>query len=125
MARSFDELEIWKKSHKLTLEVYKVTKTWPKSEVFGLTSQTRRAAVSVELIIAEGHSRYHYKDIIRFMIDARSSGEEVRNCFIHARDIPDFNLDPTQFEYFNLEYIGLVKGINGFINALRKDLLVS
>jgi four helix bundle protein len=119
MARSFEDLEIWKKAHRLTLEVYKETNTWPDSEKYNLTSQTRRAAVSTELIVAEGHSRYHNKDIAHFMIDSRASAEEVRNCLMLARDLQHIPFDEAKFQYFNNEYIGLIKGINGFIRSLR------
>jgi four helix bundle protein len=125
MARNFEDLEIWKKAHQLTLVIYKITGTWPKAEIYGLTSQIRRAAISVELIIAEGHARHHYKDMIRFMIEARASAEEVRNCLMLAHDLEEIKFDKEQFEYFNNEYIGLIKGINGFISYLRRNNLVS
>ena len=58
----FSDLEVWKQSHKLTLLVYKSTLTFPKDEVYGLTSQVKRAVVSIESCIAEGFARFHYKD---------------------------------------------------------------
>lgn len=67
----FTKLEIWVKAHELTLKVYKLTVKLPKSEMFGLTSQLRRAAVSTESLIAEGESRYTTPDKLKFFIDAR------------------------------------------------------
>jgi four helix bundle protein len=67
MASSYEDLEIWKAAHRLTLKIYKVTLKWPTSEKYGLISQTRRAAVSVELVIAEAQSRFFYKDTIRML----------------------------------------------------------
>ncbi|OGD95126.1 four helix bundle protein, partial [Candidatus Curtissbacteria bacterium RIFCSPLOWO2_01_FULL_37_9] len=73
----FRKLEIWQRAHKLTLEVYKLSKKLPKEELYGLTSQVTRAAVSVESNIAEGESRYTDPAKIRFFIDARASVSEV------------------------------------------------
>lgn len=123
MPQSFEDLEIWKKAHQLTMEIYTITALWPKSEMFGLTSQVKRAAVSVELNIAEGHSRYHYNETIHFMYDSRASGEEVRNCLILAKDLKYITIEVC--ENLNTEYIGLIKGINGFIASIRRKKLVS
>lgn len=68
MIKNFTDLEAWKEAHKLTLLIYKATKLFPESELFGLTSQLRRAAVSVESCIAEGFTRYHYKDRMNFIM---------------------------------------------------------
>ena len=73
MASSFEELEIWKIAHSLTLNIYTITSKWPPSEKFNLISQTRRAAVSTELIIAEAQARFFYKDTIRMLYEARAS----------------------------------------------------
>ena len=64
----FRKLEIWQKAHELTLKIYHSTSKLPKSEQFGLVSQIRRAAVSVESNIAEGDSRYSKKDKIQFFV---------------------------------------------------------
>lgn len=122
MPNSFTDLTIWNKAHQLTLEIYKLTSTWPKEEIYGLISQSRRAAVSTELIIAEGHSRYYPKDIIRFMYDSRASAEEVRNCLMIAKDIPDFKMDLILYRKLNEDYIGLIRGINSFINSQKKGI---
>ncbi len=67
MIKNFTDLDVWKEAHKLTLLVYKETKTFPKDEMFGLVSQIRRAVVSIESCIAEGFARYHYKDRLNFL----------------------------------------------------------
>lgn len=120
MPKSFEELEIWKKAHDLSVKIYIITSKWPKSEIFGLTSQIRRAAVSVELNIAEGQSRYHYNETINFLYTARASAQEVRSCLMLAKDIKEIGLKLEEFGYFNVEYTGLTKGINGFVSYLRK-----
>ena len=83
----FSDLEVWKESHKLTLLIYKSTESFPKSEIFGLTSQIRRAVVSIESCIAEGFSRFHYKDRLNFYFDARGSLSEVETQAIISKDI--------------------------------------
>lgn len=119
MASNFEELKIWQQAHQLTLKIYDTTNSWPKSETYGLISQIRRAAVSVELNIAEGQSRYHDKETIHFMYDARASAQEVRNCLMIVRDLKEMKFSNKDYQYFNEEYIILIKGINGFINYLR------
>ncbi len=118
MAGNFEDLDIWKSAHHLTLKVYKLTVNWPSSERFNLTSQTRRAAVSVELIIAEAQARYFFKDMIRMLYEARASAEEVRNCLKLACDIEEIDFSAQQYDNMSSEYIGVIKGINGFIKYL-------
>lgn len=119
-AEGFEKLRIWQKAHQLTLEVYKETSNWPASEKFGLISQIRRAAVSVELLIAEGQSRFHFKETIHFCYESRASADEVRNCLMIARDLPEFSLNEDIFTFLNNEYIELIKGINSFIRVLNQ-----
>jgi four helix bundle protein len=63
----FEKLEAWKASHRLALEVYRATQTWPKQEQYGLTSQARRAAVSVSANIAEGAAKRGRKEFGRYL----------------------------------------------------------
>jgi len=69
----FRDLEVWREAHALTIEIYKLTFRLPKSELFVLTSQIRRAAISVEFNIAEGEGRYQKVDRLKFFINARTS----------------------------------------------------
>ncbi len=85
--KNFYDLNAWKNSHLLVLEVYRVTASFPQSELFGLTSQLRRAASSISANIAEGFERYHYKDKIKFYYQARGSAAEVQNFIILSRDL--------------------------------------
>lgn len=87
MIKNFTDLEAWKESHKLTLLIYKVTKSFPKDETFGLTSQIRRASVSVESCIAEGFARFSYKDRTHFYTESRGSIAEVESQIITSRDL--------------------------------------
>ncbi len=83
----FTDLEIWKKAHELTLFVYAVTKKFPKEEGYGLTSQIRRAAVSVESCIAEGFARYHFKERLNFYYDAGGSLAGIQSQTITSKDL--------------------------------------
>jgi len=89
--QKFTDLKVWREAHNLTLLVYKHTKDYPKSESFGLTSQLRRAAVSIESCIAEGFARYHYKDRITFYYDARGSISELQSQIITSKDLEFLN----------------------------------
>lgn len=68
-------LEVWKLSHKLTIEVYKITQVFPKAEQFGLVSQVRRSASSVPTNIIEGQARQYKKEFIQFLYIAKGSLE--------------------------------------------------
>ena len=83
----FYQLDAWKVNHKLTIEVYKETDTFPQKEIYGLTSQLRRAASSTTANIAEGFGYYHYANKIRFYRQARGSIKEVQNFILLAKDL--------------------------------------
>lgn len=86
-AERFEDLMVWKKSHQLALRVYRVTANFPKVEMFGLSSQMRRAAVSVPANIAEAFKRRSKPDKARVMNIAQGSLEELRYYFILAKDL--------------------------------------
>lgn len=85
--KSFTDLAVWQEGHKLVLLIYKITGSFPKPELYGLTSQIRRAAVSITSNIAEGFFRFHYKDKLNFYYDSRGSIAEVTNQAIIAKDL--------------------------------------
>lgn len=118
MTGSFTDLRIWQIAHTLTLEIYILTRVFPKSEAYGLVDQMRRAAVSVVSNIAEGHGRYHTKDIVRFLIDARASIFEVQAQLLIAKDLHYCESDKV--DALVLEYSDLAKQINGFISYKKK-----
>ena len=86
-ARSFEEVEVWRKAHSWVLGVYRFTERFPRHELFGLTSQLRRAAVSVPANFAEGFKKRSQADKLRFYNIAQGSLEECRYYFILARDL--------------------------------------
>jgi len=85
--KTFEDLLVWKCAHEFVLEVYKITETFPKNEVFGLTSQFRRAAVSVAANIAEGYKKKGKADKLRFFNMSQGSLEESRYYLILAKDL--------------------------------------
>lgn len=86
-AKSFMDLEAWQKAHSFVLEVYRLTTTFPAEERFGLSSQFRRAAVSIPANIAEGFRKYTSADKARFFNTAEGSLEECRYYCILAQDL--------------------------------------
>jgi four helix bundle protein len=78
---------MWQEAHKLTLYVYGVTKKFPKEELFGLTSQFRRAAVSISANIAEGYKKRGSADKLRFLNISQGSLEECRYYIILSKDL--------------------------------------
>lgn len=93
---SYQNLDAWKVAMQLVQEIYTITKLYPKEELYGLTSQTRRAAVSIPSNIAEGMGRNHKKDTIQFLYIARGSLYELETVLkiaINNRMIDDMSLN--------------------------------
>ena len=94
--QDFRNLKIWQKSHKIVLSLYKLTAKFPKTELFGLTSQTRRSAASIPANIAEGCARGSDAEFGRFLYIAQGSASELAYHLILARDLtfltqPDYD----------------------------------
>lgn len=85
--KSFEELLVWQKAHEFVLLIYKLTENFPKHEIYGLTSQFRRAAVSIAANIAEGYKKKDFKNKIHFLNIAHSSLEECRYYIILSKDL--------------------------------------
>ena len=94
--RDFHNLLIWKRSHQLTLDLYKVSQSFPKEELFGLTSQIRRAASSVPTNIAEGSGRNSNKDFAHFLQIAIGSASEVEYELLLAKELNYINANDYQ-----------------------------
>ena len=96
-AQSFEDLIVWQKAHAFVLEVYGLTAAFPREEVYGLTSQLRRAAVSIPANVAEGFGKRSRTDKVRYLNIAQGSLEEARYYLILARDLEYANT-ATQLE---------------------------
>lgn len=87
MLESFKDLKVWQKSIELVREIYRVTEKFPKSELYGLTSQLRRAAVSIPSNIAEGYKRRNLGEYLQFLSIADASSAELETQIIIAKDL--------------------------------------
>lgn len=96
MTYKFEDVVAWQKAHAFVLEVYRQTRSYPDDERYGLTSQFRRAAVSIEANIAEGYKKLGKADKLRFFNVSQGSIEECRNYIILSRDL-EF-ITPGQFD---------------------------
>ncbi len=86
-ARSFQDLVLWQKAHQFVLDMYRFTDTFPQKEIYGLTSQLRRAAISIPANIAEGFKKRGRADKVRFLNIAQGSLEETRYYLILANNL--------------------------------------
>src|SRR2546421_584601 len=116
MGSSFKDLKVWQRSRFLAVKIYTVTKNFPKEELYGMTNQIRRAAVSIPSNIAEGHRRGSNKEFIQFLKVARGSLAEVETQVIVSGDISYLDLQTVEEINKEIEEIG--KMINGLINSL-------
>ena len=112
---SFEQLDVWKMSHRLTPDVFSYTRSLPDDEKYGLISQMRRSAVSVLANIAEGFKRKGNKDKVRFYNIAQGSLEELKYYFILCSDLNYININDEQLIIF--ETIGKM------LNNLQKKIL--
>lgn len=85
--QGFRQLTAWQTAYELALQIYKLTKTFPKTETYGLASQMQRAAVSVPANVAEGYERNHKKEYIQFLSIAKGSLGEVETYLLLAKDV--------------------------------------
>ena len=85
--KDFKELKVWQKAYEFSLSVYLISKSFPREEVYGLTSQLRRATVSIGANIAEGCGRRSDGEFVRFLQIARGSSSEVEHHLLLARDL--------------------------------------
>ncbi|MBU4348118.1 four helix bundle protein [Patescibacteria group bacterium] len=85
--KSFTDLKVWQEGHKLIIMIYKLTKKFPKDELYSLTNQMRRAAISITSNIAEGFGRQGYKEKIQFYYISQGSLIELKNQLLIAKDI--------------------------------------
>jgi four helix bundle protein len=91
LIKTFREIIAWQKAHELTLGIYEITETFPKSEIFGLTSQIRRSSVSIPANIAEGFKRKTKNDSLHFYNIAEGSLEELKYELLLSRDLKYIN----------------------------------
>ncbi len=114
--KTYRELYVWQKSVELVVEIYKVTATFPKSEIFGLTNQMRRASVSIPSNIAEGYCRQHKQEYIRFVRIAFASGGELETQLFLAEKLGFFA--PKKYDEIAASLAIVMKMLNKFLQSL-------
>jgi four helix bundle protein len=112
----FSDLTVWQKAHELTLETYRLTEKFPRSEQFGIVSQVRRSAASVSANIAEGFGRRTTKELLRCLQISRGELEETRYFLILSRDLGFITSD--EFKSMN----DRCDSVGQLINALGRSL---
>lgn len=127
MEYGFQRVIAWQKAHEFVLLVYKISKHFPEDERFGLTSQLRRAAVSIEANIAEGYREIGKADKLRFLNIAQGSLEECRNYHILAKDLN--YISDEEYEQLRLSILMTSKFLNAYCdgiinnNAMKNDTI--
>ena len=115
--RNFKTYKVWELGHQLTLDMYKSTRKFPKEEIYGLTSQIRRASYSIPANIAEGCGRESEPEFKRFLTISQGSASELEYFNILARDLEI--IDHIEFEKFDKQ-INLVKrSLHSLIKKLK------
>ena len=114
---SFEDVLAWQKAHAFVLLVYQATKSFPEDERFGLTSQFRRAAVSIEANIAEGYKKLSKQDKLRFMNIAQGSLEECRDYILLSRDLGYYDAEKFAQLHYHIE------NTSKFINSYCKGII--
>ncbi len=115
----YRKVDVWVRAHRLTLEVYRATRALPKEELFGLTSQLRRAASSIPANIAEGCGRNGDAELARFLAIALGSSNELDYHLLLARDLG--YLPQADYDTLAFEAQGVSRMIAAFIDTLRRS----
>ncbi len=119
--KSFTDLIVWQEAYKLAILIYKITKSFPRDEIYSLTDQIRRAATSIAANIAEGFGRQTYKEKIQFYYLAQGSLTELKNFILISNGIGylkgmEFDELVKQANYVHQLLQGLITKSKSFLN---------
>lgn len=117
--KDFRNLKVWEKSHKLVLNIYELTNDFPKSELYGLTSQIRRAAVSIPTNISEGCGKYSGNDFARFLQISMGSASELEYLILLSNELK--LIDISVFTELNLNIVEIKKMLTSLMKKLRAE----
>ena len=117
--KSFRDLQVWEKSHQLTLAVYAATRTFPREELYGLTSQIRRACSSIPANIAEGCGRNGDNELRRFLEIAMGSASELEYHLLLAHDLK--MLESDTYTQLNQQTCEIKRMLASFIQKLKGE----
>lgn len=117
--QDFKKLNVWEKAHASALAFYQITKVFPKDEIYGLTSQIRRASVSIPANIAEGCGRKSSAEFGQFLQISLGSTTELEYHLLLARDLK--YLDIKDYEHLNSQVIEIRKMLISFIQTIKDE----
>jgi four helix bundle protein len=117
--RNFEDLEVWQLAHSLTIDLYKVTERFPRSEMFGLTSQIRRSAASIGSNLAEGCGRWGKTELARYVQIAMGSASELHNHLRLGRDLGF--IGASDYEAGVSVLTSIRKMLTSFLQTLRRS----
>ena len=115
--KDFRSLKVWEKAHALTLAIYKATEKFPKQEMYALTSQIQRAAVSIPTNIAEGCGKDSDAELKRYFVIAMGSASELEYLLLLAHDIGYLQTDI--YQSMTNDLVEIRKMLNAFIQKLK------
>jgi four helix bundle protein len=117
--KDFRQLKVWEKSHQLALAIYKATKEFPKEELYGLTSQIRRASMSIPTNIAEGCGRNTDAEFARFLQIAMGSASETEYQLLLSHDLGFLNKE--QYDKLNIDVTEVKRMLASLLKTLRAE----
>ncbi|HEV2729836.1 MAG TPA: four helix bundle protein [Terriglobales bacterium] len=117
MGQSYKDLLAWQKAMNLVMEIYGATKSFPREELYGLTSQLRRAAISVPSNIAEGQARFSHREFRQFLSHARGSLVEIETQLLIAQSIQYLKPDEAKRLLDSSAELGRI--LNGLIASIK------
>jgi four helix bundle protein len=115
--KHFKELKVWQKGIEIVKDIYEITKHFPKEEMYGLTTQMRRSAISIPSNIAEGFKRFHAKEYVQFLYIALGSLAELETQIFIAKEIG--LLEDTKMDFMNEKLDHTSKMLSSLISKLR------
>lgn len=115
--RNYRDIQVWQRSHQITLDIYNLTSGFPSSELYALTSQMKRSAYSIPMNIAEGCGKSSEADFVRFLEIASGSASELDYQLILARDLK--YMDQNEYEKIKNELTEIRKMLTAFIKQVR------
>jgi four helix bundle protein len=121
--RNYRDLQVWNKAHKPTLDLYRVSQGFPREEIYGITSQSRRAVVSIGANLAEGCGRRSSAELARFVRIAMGSTSELDYHLLLCRDLGLMNGD--DFTRTANELTEVRKMLTSFLNSVEEQIVLS
>jgi len=118
--RNYRDLQVWSKAHNLTLELYRVSRQFPREEIYGITSQLRRAAFSIGANLAEGCGRRTSAELARFVRIALGSASELDYHLLLSRDLGFMAAD--EFASASAALIEVRKMLTSFLNSVEEQI---